>query len=337
MLVKIIIIIVVLVFGQFAYTAEASHTQRQSSSLRNQIRNLEREDAALNLRIPILFGVKPGNLWDTWGDARSNGRTHEGIDIIVSRGEFIVSPTDAVVTTIDDSGNGGKNVSTINPGGERYYYAHLDDFAENLKERQILKAGDLIGYVGDTGNARGGPTHLHFGIYADDRRGALNPFPRLTTEFSLPERINAFTKILNDSEDSTTVARRVASQYKNIFIEAQAQGIKLPTSIIQILTEKRTEALGISRILKIGMSGDDVKWLQGALGVTADGSFGQKTKVAVAAFQLRVGLSADGVFGLTSRIALANSSIAIATLPSGCTSSIAYSPTTGVKCTPIIR
>ncbi len=60
---------------------------------------------------------------------------------------------------------------------ERHYYAHLDEWPEGLRERQVVQAGDVIGYVGTTGNARGTPPHLHYGIYAAE--GAINPWPRL--------------------------------------------------------------------------------------------------------------------------------------------------------------
>jgi murein DD-endopeptidase MepM/ murein hydrolase activator NlpD len=60
---------------------------------------------------------------------------------------------------------------------ERHYYAHLDDWAEGLADRQVLQAGTTLGYVGDSGNARGTPPHLHYGIYGG--QGALDPLPRL--------------------------------------------------------------------------------------------------------------------------------------------------------------
>lgn len=352
---KIIFLIIIFAFGHFSYAqqeqgtyntggynhvrtydiqyqAQDSGRYRVNSVLQNEINILNAQPVVVNLRVPILLGVRVSNLEDTWGDARANGRTHEGIDILVPRGSFIVSPTDAIVTTVAiDSGNGGNHVFTANPGGERYYFAHLDSFAQGLVEGQVLKAGDLIGYVGNTGNASAGPTHLHFGIYTDDHN-AVNPFPRLILEFSLQDRMNAVAKFLDASLDSLTLARTLTSQYQTTFIEAQASGIILPTLITQVLTEKKTEALGIRRTLRIGMSGDDVKWLQSALEITADGSFGPKTRAAVIAFQIKKGLTADGVFGPKSRTAMADSSLIDIVRPAGCTGSTIYSPTTGVKC-----
>lgn len=165
---------------------EASHTSsswRESASTQRKIRKLPKK-AVKELRVPVI-GVTVKSLSDTWGDSRSNGRAHEGIDIIAKRGTLVVSPTDAVVTRIGDDNLGGKVVYTANPGGERFYYAHLDGFAKGLKVGQVLKPGDLIAYVGNTGNASHTVPHLHLGIY---KKGAGNPFPRLKKVFIQAEQ-----------------------------------------------------------------------------------------------------------------------------------------------------
>lgn len=308
---------------------EDSGRYRMNNALWNQINALSSQPVHTNVKIPVLFGVRVTSLEDTWGDARSSGRTHEGIDIMAPRGTLIVSPTDAIVTTVENSGNGGIHVFTANPGGERYYFAHLDGFAKGLVEGQALRAGDLIGYVGNTGNASGGPTHLHFGIYEGDRV-ALNPYPRLTLPFTTKERVDAVTKILSTSDDPQALASTLVAQHRAVFTEAQASNIALPTYITVALADKKALAtLSITRTLSLGSRGEDVKALQTSLGITADGSFGPKTKAAVVAFQASHGLTADGVFGPKSRIALAGSSN---TPIAGCTSTTAYSPITGIKC-----
>lgn len=344
---QLVLIIGLSLFGQHA-EAQSRRTSRRVSaeeedsgrsrvrtSRSSEIRKLEAKDKVEDLKIPILFGVTLRNLYDSWGDARSGGRTHEGIDILAPRGEFIVSPTEAVVTTVDTGGNGGKHVFTTNPGGERFYFAHLDAFAKGISEGDVLEAGDLIGYVGNTGNAAGGVTHLHFGIYGENR-GTENPFPRLTREFSSDEKAEAFIKILNASDDKEELAQSVVSQNKDVFIEALALGVKLPTTITEILIGKRADVLNIARVLRSGMTGDDVKAMQAALGVTADGEFGPKTKAALVAFQVKSGLSATGVLDATTKQILGNSSLATTVLPTGCTSTTAFSPTTGAKCVPTI-
>jgi murein DD-endopeptidase MepM/ murein hydrolase activator NlpD len=72
---------------------------------------------------------------------------------------------------------GGRTISIIGPAGYRHYYAHLERWA-NIAEKDRVAAGDVIGYVGNSGNASGGPTHLHYAIYRKDGR-ALDPYPLL--------------------------------------------------------------------------------------------------------------------------------------------------------------
>jgi murein DD-endopeptidase MepM/ murein hydrolase activator NlpD len=83
-------------------------------------------NAVYELPVPVLLGVSPGDFSDTWGEPRASGRAHTGTDIIALKGAFIVSPTEAVVTKIGYGDRGGNFVITANPGGEQYYYAHLD-------------------------------------------------------------------------------------------------------------------------------------------------------------------------------------------------------------------
>lgn len=113
---------------------------------------------------------------DTWGAARSGGRRHEGIDIFAPRGTPVLSTTDGVITRLGTNRLGGQIVGVLGPALEWHYYAHLDRFGD-IREGGIVRAGDVLGYVGNTGNAQGTPPHLHYGVY---RGGALNPYPRLS-------------------------------------------------------------------------------------------------------------------------------------------------------------
>lgn len=115
-------------------------------------------------------------LVDTWGGIRSGNRRHEGIDIMARRGTPVVSATRGIVSRVGQNGLGGNVVWTVGPSGERHYYAHLDSVA-SISEGQEVMIGDTLGFVGTTGNARGTPPHLHYGIYHDS--GAINPYPRL--------------------------------------------------------------------------------------------------------------------------------------------------------------
>ena len=83
-----------------------------------------------------------------------------------------------------ESGLGGKQVWVTGPAMERHYYAHLDGWAEGLATGQVVWPGDTLGYVGDSGNARGTPPHLHYGIYGNE--GALDPLPRLRAPATPP-------------------------------------------------------------------------------------------------------------------------------------------------------
>ncbi|QEI07467.1 M23 family metallopeptidase [Pigmentiphaga aceris] len=129
-----------------------------------------------SVAVPVA-GVMRRNLVDTWGGARSGGRRHEGIDIFASRGTAVIAATDGLVARIGENRLGGRTVWVYGPGRQRHYYAHLDRYAEDLSAGDRVAVGDVLGYVGDSGNARGTPPHLHYGIYT--MSGAINPYPLL--------------------------------------------------------------------------------------------------------------------------------------------------------------
>jgi len=131
--------------------------------------------AAQSLPLPVR-GVRPRDLRDTWGGARSGGRSHEGIDIFAPRGTAVVSSTEGMVLRIGTNRLGGQVVWVLGPGGQRHYYAHLDRYAA-IDNGQRVRAGTVLGYVGTSGNAAGTPPHLHYGIY--EAGGAINPYPLL--------------------------------------------------------------------------------------------------------------------------------------------------------------
>lgn len=120
---------------------------------------------------PVLGG-KNTTIQSLWGAIRDGGkRNHEGIDIFAPRGTPVIAVTDGRITSSGEKGLGGKQVWLRDSRrGQSLYYAHLDSIAP-LGNRKV-KAGDTLGFVGNTGNARTTPPHLHFGIY---KRGAINP------------------------------------------------------------------------------------------------------------------------------------------------------------------
>ena len=128
----------------------------------------------------LLFPVAgrgAGDIRSFWGDSRSGGaRRHEGNDIFAPRGTPLLAVADGIVRSTKVGGLGGKTVWLRDGEGRglNYYYAHLD--SQLVRPGQIVARGDTVGLVGNTGNARTTPPHLHFGIY---RRGARDPYPYL--------------------------------------------------------------------------------------------------------------------------------------------------------------
>lgn len=126
---------------------------------------------------------------DSWGGARSYGgkRRHEGTDLMPSveeRGYFpVVSVSDGVVEKKGWLNLGGYRIGIRAPHGAYYYYAHLDHYAGEIDEGTEVKAGEVIGYMGDSGYGEEGTVgkfavHLHFGIYLtlDGKEVSINPY-----------------------------------------------------------------------------------------------------------------------------------------------------------------
>ncbi|WP_223878050.1 M23 family metallopeptidase [Luteimonas sp. MC1825] len=137
---------------------------------------LSRMPAPEALAMPVA-GVRAAQVADTFGAARGSDRTHAGVDIFAPRGTPVASATRGIVSSVREGGLGGRQVWVLGPARQRHYYAHLDDWASGLAEGDVLAAGSVIGHVGDTGNARGTPPHLHYGVYGSG--GAIDPLPLL--------------------------------------------------------------------------------------------------------------------------------------------------------------
>src|SRR5689334_22045103 len=117
-----------------------------------------------HLLLPI-EGVKPDGLQDTFNDARAVGRRHDAIDIMAPRGTEVHAVEDGTVAKLFTSKAGGLTIYEFDPTQTfSYYYAHLDRYAPGLAEHQTVKRGQLLGYVGSTGNASEDAPHLHFAI-----------------------------------------------------------------------------------------------------------------------------------------------------------------------------
>ncbi len=141
--------------------------------------------AARGLLIPVQ-GVKAASLVDTYEQARGQGRRHDAIDIMAPRGTPVVAVSDGVVMKLFRSERGGTTLYELAPDGRTiYYYAHLDRYASGMAEGRALRRGEVLGYVGDTGDAGAGNYHLHFEVSTMREPGRYwggvprNPYPLL--------------------------------------------------------------------------------------------------------------------------------------------------------------
>jgi peptidoglycan LD-endopeptidase LytH len=128
-------------------------------------------------------GARVSRVANTWQAPRPGGRVHKGQDIFARRGTPVRSATAGVITNLADGGLGGKTIWILGAGRRTYYYAHLDRHAPGLRIGDVVTADTVIGFVGNTGNARTTPPHLHFGVYV--MAGALNPLPLLRDRITL--------------------------------------------------------------------------------------------------------------------------------------------------------
>lgn len=134
-------------------------------------------------------GVESVSYVDSWGASRTYGgeRLHEGTDLMASnnrRGFFpVISVSDGVVEKKGWLSQGGYRIGIRAPGGAYFYYAHLYNYAPELSEGDEVKAGQLLGFMGDSGYGEEGTigkfdVHLHFGIYINSKEGemSVNPY-----------------------------------------------------------------------------------------------------------------------------------------------------------------
>ena len=133
----------------------------------------------------LLFPVKGRStaaVQSFFRDPRDNNtRDHHGIDIFAPRNTPVLAAADGYVTSVGTNRLGGNVVWIFDPSrGQSHYYAHLETQAVSGGER--VQAGDIVGYVGNTGNARTTPPHLHFGIYSRGE-GPLDPLPFVAGEY----------------------------------------------------------------------------------------------------------------------------------------------------------
>jgi murein DD-endopeptidase MepM/ murein hydrolase activator NlpD len=138
-----------------------------------------------DILIPV-EGVRAAELHDTFTQARSGGRRHDAIDILAPRGTRVLAAVDGTIRKLFFSRAGGITIYEFDAPQRRvYYYAHLDRYAD-VHEGMSIRQGQVIGYVGTTGNAPANTPHLHFAV--EDlpatkewwKGSAVNPYPLLT-------------------------------------------------------------------------------------------------------------------------------------------------------------
>jgi murein DD-endopeptidase MepM/ murein hydrolase activator NlpD len=171
--------------GLIAALSAADRGSARADILKSNNADRRIERAAGSLIVPVR-SVNLAEVADTWGAARGEGRSHEGIDIMAPQGAPVLAATDGEIVRFWNSELGGVSIYQADRSGRHiYYYAHLTSYAANLKEGDSVRQGDVIGYVGATGNAT--TPHLHFEIQRTEDAArwwngeAVNPYPYLTS------------------------------------------------------------------------------------------------------------------------------------------------------------
>ena len=133
----------------------------------------------------------PNHVWDNYGAPRPNGRAHGGIDIDAAIGTPLIAVADGTIVGRVDGGGGGNSLTLTTADGQVFFYAHMNAPTFRSNGERVGK-GDVIGFVGDSGNARN--PHLHFSVYPHGRPGwTVDPYPLLDCSTSRP-RLSRFPR-----------------------------------------------------------------------------------------------------------------------------------------------
>lgn len=217
-----------------------------------------------SLGFPVSASGKP-NIGSFWGVNRDDGtRKHEGIDIFAPKGTPAIAAAGGTVNNVTNNNLGGK-VVFFRPDGKDYtlYYAHLD--SQLVQNGQTLKPGDTIGLVGNTGNARNTPSHLHFGIYTSG--GAIDPLAFVDRKITEPPAITAALNNLNSTVRTSNLVNRLynapdikSSQTLNLpknsvlTVEAAASSwykVRLPDGLIAYISSKSVTDVNVLRSITL--------------------------------------------------------------------------------------
>jgi peptidoglycan LD-endopeptidase LytH len=153
--------------------AEVSAREADLVSRRSRQRTVSRSGQQGTYACPI---APPFHFRDTWGAPRSGGRTHKGVDIYGPMRADVYAITDGTIARHSNSGLGGLGLYLAGDDGNLYYYSHLDSILPGYAPGRRVEAGEHIAANGDSGNARGGPPHIHFEVRPGGG-GPINPYP----------------------------------------------------------------------------------------------------------------------------------------------------------------
>ncbi len=158
--------------------AEAERLVREKTAAVEQVRQIIEREGGL-APAPVIGGIacpvgQPRSYSDTWGSARSGGRSHKGTDIIAPHGIAIYAYENGVINRMSNNSLGGITLYLSGDSGNRYYYAHLSGYVDGLSPGTRVEAGQPIARNGETGNAP--IPHLHFEVMPGGG-GSVNPYP----------------------------------------------------------------------------------------------------------------------------------------------------------------
>jgi len=177
--------------------AVADPAPRRAEPVRREARRPEVVVApGASLAIPVR-GIRPEQLRDSYWAPRSGGRVHHAIDIMAPGGTPVLAAADGAILKLRTGGNGGITIYQLGSDGRTvYYYAHLQRYAAGLREGLPVLRGQVIAYVGDTGNAGRGNYHLHFSVATlrDPSRWwdgeNTNPYPLLAGDLAFRRTVS---------------------------------------------------------------------------------------------------------------------------------------------------
>jgi murein DD-endopeptidase MepM/ murein hydrolase activator NlpD len=144
--------------GAIAVAASWGFRQDQHADQVRELRNR-------HLELPVQ-GATKRDLRESFSETRGSTHNHEAVDILAQRNTPVLAVEDGTIARLFDSKRGGTTVYQFDPAGRyAYYYAHLERYADGVHERDHVKRGQVLGYVGTSGNAPPDTPHLHFAIF----------------------------------------------------------------------------------------------------------------------------------------------------------------------------